>query len=296
MVSLEDQTIRAALRSASAALHSNGIETPWLDSVVLLCHVLQMPKERLFARLDDPLHASPLNSFTDAVIRRLAGEPVSYIRGIKEFYGREFRVDRRVLAPRPETETLVETALELIDADPTITRVHDCCSGSGCVAVTLALERPQLQLSASDISQAALEVCSANVRHLAAGRVAIYHSDLLQSVPGRFDLIVANPPYVTDDEVDNMLRSGWPEPEESLAGGPDGLTLIRRLAAESIDHLGMNRYLVLEGAFDQRASVFDVFHHSGLHDVDVRADLGGRDRVYLGRRIAIEDDSDAGGV
>ncbi|TVR32094.1 MAG: peptide chain release factor N(5)-glutamine methyltransferase [Spirochaetaceae bacterium] len=296
MVSLEGRTIRAALRSASAALHRNGIETPWLDSVVLLCHALQISKERLFARLDDPLHASPLHSLTDAVNRRLAGEPVSYIRGIKEFYGREFSVDRRVMVPRPETETLVETALELIDADPTITRVHDCCSGSGCVAVTLALERPQLQLSASDVSQAALEVCSANVRHLAAGSVEVYHSDLLQSVPGRFDLIVANPPYVTDDEVDSMLRSGWPEPEVSLAGGPDGLRLIRRLAAESIDHLGMNRYLVLEGAFDQRASVFNVFHHSGLRDVDSRADLGGRDRVYLGRRIAKEDDSDTGGV
>ena len=296
MVSLEDRTIRAALRSASATLHSAGIETPWLDSVVLLCHALQIPKERLFARLDDPLQDVPLHSFTDVVNRRLAGEPVSYIRGIKEFYGREFRVDQRVLAPRPDTETLVETALELIDADPTITRVHDCCTGSGCVAVTLALERPQLQLSASDISQAALEVCSANVRRLAAGRVAVYHSDLLQGVPGSFDLIVANPPYVTDDEVVNMLQSGWLEPQVSLAGGPDGLALIRRLAAESIDHLGMNRYLVLEGAFDQRASVFDVFHHSGLRDVDVRADLGGRDRVYLGRRIAVEDDSDTGGV
>ncbi|TVQ39567.1 MAG: peptide chain release factor N(5)-glutamine methyltransferase [Spirochaetaceae bacterium] len=290
------RSIRAALREGSAALRAAGLETPWLDAVVLLCHAFGIPKERLFARMEDQLPAGTCRTYEDALKRRGAGEPVSYIRGIKEFYGREFLVDHRVLAPRPDTETLIEAALEVIDTDPGITTVHDCCTGSGCVAITLAAERPRLRVSASDISAPALEVCRQNVRRLAAGRVRLYHSDLLQTVAGSFDLIVANPPYITDDEVKRMIDSGWPEPKLALAGGPDGLDLVRRLVTESIDHLSANRYLMLEGAFDQRASVFDVFQKNGLRGVYARRDLAGRDRVYVGRRGLVNDDPDAGGV
>lgn len=296
----DDRTVRSLLTEASGVLREHGrrqaIDTPWLEAVVLLCIALDLPKERLFARMNDPVALPQQTTFRGLIHRRLEGEPIAYIRGSQEFFGRDFLVDDRVLIPRPDTEILVQAVLTLADSDSTITRVHDCCTGSGCVAITLALERPHLQLSASDNSEQALAVCRENVRRLAPGRVGVFRSDLLQDVAGSFDLIVANPPYLSDDEVNEIMAAGGKEPAAALAAGADGLDLVRRLVAQSVDHLRPSRYLVLEGAFDQRTSVFDVFHQHGLTDCDVIRDLAGRNRVYTGRRTVAANGSNAGGV
>lgn len=297
-------SIRTLLAEATATLRRQTLEhgsqhfsdTPWLDAVVLLGIALELSREQLFARMEDPLSSEQCAAYLALLRRRLNGEPIAYIRGSQEFFSRDFLVDSRVLIPRPDTEILVEAVLALVDRDPDITRVHDCCTGSGCVAITLALERPRLSVSASDNSESALEVCRENVRRLAPGRVTVFRSDLLAQAAGSYDLIVANPPYLTDDEVKEIAAAGGKEPAMALAAGADGLDVIRRLVAHSVEHLRPSRYLVIEGAFDQRASVFDVFHQHGLTDCSVIRDLSGRDRVYVSRRAVAADDSNAGGV
>ncbi len=279
-------TIRTALRTATEALKHAGSDTAYLDALVLMGHVLDLSKEKLFARTEDPLTACDLSRFQALIARRAEGEPVAYLRGLKEFYGREFLVDPRVLIPRPDTETLVDTALALIDADPAICTVFDCCTGSGCVAITLALERPQISVSAGDVSGDALAVCRQNVARLAPDRVRLYLSDMMDAIPGQYDLIVANPPYVRTAEVDTMRAARWPEPTLALDGGTDGLDVPRNLMKSALEHLAPNRYLVIEGAYDQRAGMFDAFHQTGFIAEDVVPDLAGRDRVYVGRTRA----------
>ena len=155
--------------------------------------------------------------FLGLVDRRSAGVPVSYIRKVKEFWGLEFYVDERVLVPRPDTEALVEKALDVVRADPRLYRVHDACAGSGCIGIALKSTVPRLSVSASDISAEAGEVLSFNAEKLLGARMEFFVSDLLESVPGPFDVITANPPYLSDNEVEGMRKLGWPEPEMALA-------------------------------------------------------------------------------
>ncbi len=141
---------------------------------------------------------------------------------MKEFYGLDFYVDERVLVPRPDTEVLVEKVLQVIHADPRLRRVHDACTGSGCIGIAVKRTEPHLEVSASDISAAALEVAAVNAGRLlggsdsAAGALRVFRSDLLESVPGSFDLIASNPPYLRDDEVADLRKLGWREPELAL--------------------------------------------------------------------------------
>jgi len=284
-------TIRDALMETTATLGSNGVETPYLDALILLCHALDVSKERLLSDLREELPEKGLRAFRESVTQRLAGLPVSYIRGVKEFYGREFLVDRRVLVPRPDTELLVETALALADANPAIRRIHDCCTGSGCIAITLQAERPQLSVSASDISPAALEVAAANAARLldppetnGGPALMLVCSDLLDSVDCGFDLITANPPYVTSEEYAAMRERGWPEPQNALDGGDDGLDLVRRLVPSAMDCLDQNGYLCVETADPQTDSARTIMVNAGFADVVTHRDLAGRGRVTVGRK------------
>ncbi|TVR04836.1 MAG: peptide chain release factor N(5)-glutamine methyltransferase [Spirochaetaceae bacterium] len=279
-------TIRTALQAATETLRQAGSDTAYLDALVLMGHVLGLSKEQLFARTEDPLSPADHSRFEALIQLRAQGEPVAYLRGVKEFYGRNFLVDPRVLIPRPDTETLVDTALALIDANPDIRTVFDCCTGSGCVAITLALERPMIAVAAGDVSRDALTVCRQNVARLAPDRVQLYQSNMMNAVPGRFDLIVANPPYVRTAEVDAMRAARWPEPTLALDGGTDGLDVPRHLMKSALEHLAPNRYLVIEGAYDQRAGMFEAFHQTGFIAEDVVSDLAGRDRVYVGKTRA----------
>lgn len=285
-------TIREALMEASATLGSKGVDTPYLDALVLLCHTLNVTKERLLSDLREEIPERSLHILRDSVAQRLDGLPVSYIRGVKEFYGREFHVDRRVLVPRPDTEILVETALALAASNPSIRRVHDCCTGSGCVAITLKAERPQLSVSASDISAEAIAVAAENAARLlgtrASGRpqaadLPLFCSDLLESVPCAFDLITANPPYLTSGEYAAMRDSGWPEPQNALDGGDDGLDLVRRLVPAAMECLNQNGYLCVETADPQTDSARTIMVNAGFADVVTHRDLAGRGRVTVGR-------------
>lgn len=293
------------LADATSRLRKLGIETPYLDATLLLSTALSTSREDLFARLPDSVDAGAIERFHAMIARRASGEPVSYIRGFKEFYGREFRVDPRVLVPRPDTEVLVEVALQILDdlvggdadgrapRDPAFQanapraepiRVHDACTGSGAVAISIKAERPTVEVSVSDVSDAALAVCYENCILQLGSPLPSRRSDLLSEVAGRFHLIVSNPPYLTSAETDAMKATGWPEPALALDGGADGLDLIRSLAAQAVEHLVGNGYLCIEAADPQGPTVCDILSSNGFVDVSNRYDLAGRRRVTVGRK------------
>lgn len=246
------------------------------------------------ASLPDRLEPGTLTGYSELIEKRCAGAPVSYIRGCKEFYGRTFRVSPAVLVPRPETEELVEQTLTLIRDMEAGTHIHDACTGSGCIAVTIAAERPDLQVTASDVSEDALRVARENAGTLlpADEQPPFWQSDLLAGLARRLErgtlaaprIITANPPYLTDTDYERMHEAGWPEPDVALRAGPDGLALVRRLAREAVTILPSGGYLVLEVGQDQGLTGERVLAAAGFSEVTVYQDLSGRDRILIGRR------------
>ena len=211
--------LAAALRWASPLLSTYSAR-PQVEAELLLAHLLNQPRTYLYAHPEARLSAEQAATYANWVQRRAAGEPLPYITGQIEFFGLMFAVTPDVLIPRPETETLVEAALTWLKTHPAATAV-DVGTGSGCIAVTLAVHVPVLRLYATDISRAALDVARANAeRHDVAERIAFIEGDLLMPLPEPVDLIVSNPPYVADDEWDALPRLG-------AARTPDGAALRR---------------------------------------------------------------------
>ena len=259
-------------------------ETPYLDALILLTHAAGVGKERILASLPETVPEITAAFFDELLERRLKGEPVAYIRNRKEFWGLDFYVDARVLIPRPDTEILVEEAQRLLAERKGVLRVHDACTGSGCIAVALRHELPDLKVSVSDISSSALEVAKFNSSSLLGTPLPASVSDLLRGVTGSFDLITCNPPYVEHEYVQNLLRRGWPEPLIALDGGDDGYDLIPRLLKEALDRLNKNGYLMVEASPPLVPRIVSDMQKAGFGGCRTVEDLGGRQRVALGRR------------
>jgi release factor glutamine methyltransferase len=208
-----------------------GVDSPRLTGELLLAHALRCDRVRLYLDFDKPLGEPELAAFRELVKRRAEGEPTAYLVGKREFYGRPFRVTPAVLVPRPETELVVEAALAAL---PEGGAALDLCTGSGAIALSLALERPSARVLATDLSPEALAVARENAAALGAA-VELLEGDLFAAVPadGRFDLIVSNPPYVPSGELPGLSREVRREPALALDGGPDGLALLRRIVAET---------------------------------------------------------------
>ena len=257
------------IAAAVSRLEAAGVDTPRLDAEVLLAHVLGTDRAGLVMRGGEPLGAGRQAAFEDLLARRAAREPVAYLVGTKGFRHVELRVDPRVLIPRPDTETLVEVAA---GAAPHGARVHDVGTGSGAVALALKHERPDLRVSASDASPDAVAVARDNATALGL-EVAIEVAVGLP--PGDFDLVVANLPYVREDEWDGVqpeIRDH--EPRMALVSGADGLDAIRALVAQAPGGLT----LALEHAPDQAGAVRELLA-GGARTVP---DMSGRDRVTIG--------------
>jgi release factor glutamine methyltransferase len=276
-------TVRSLLAQGHNTLFFAEVDTPLLDALVLLAYALDATKEKVLAALPDPVDHGVEERFRGLVDRRCAGTPVSYIRRVKEFYGLEFYVDERVLVPRPDTEVLVEKVLQLVRSDPRLRRVHDACTGSGCVGISLKRAAPDLEVSASDISPAALEVAEMNARRILGGEFATFRSDLLDGVSGPFDVIAGNPPYLKDAEVKDMQALGWPEPELALRGGTDGTQLLARLIRSAPRRLAPGGWLLLEAAPPQFTRLYALMDQAGFHTIDIEKDLAGSNRVIAGR-------------
>ncbi len=276
-------TGRSLLTQGYDTLFYAEIETPLLDALVLLAHAMETTKEILLASLPDELPAGVEGRYRRFLDMRCAGTPVSYIRRVKEFYGLEFYVDERVLVPRPDSEVLVEKVLQVVRGDPRLRRVHDACTGSGCIAVALKRTVPGLEVSASDISGPALEVAAMNAQRLLGAGIPSFRSDLLDEVPGLFHLIASNPPYLRDDEVTALSKLGWKEPELALRGGRDGTALAERLIRSAPGSLLPGGWLVIEAAPLQFNKLYALMDQAGFHSIDVEKDLAGSSRVIAGR-------------
>jgi release factor glutamine methyltransferase len=274
-------TVAEALAAAVEALAGVGVREPRADAEVLLAAALGTSRAGVIASARRPLPAAAGTTFAALVARRQAREPLQYVTGRQEFWSLDLAVDRRVLVPRPETEVVVATALGVA---PGARRVLDVGTGSGAIAAALARELPAARVWASDRSAAALAVAAANLRRLAPG-VGLVAADLLAAFrPGAFDLVVANPPYVADAELaglDPEIRDHEPRP--ALAGGPDGLAVVRALAAGAAAALAPGGWLVIEIGAGQAARARAAMEEGGFDDVTVVRDPGGIERVLAAR-------------
>lgn len=276
-------TFREALAEGSNLLAASADDTPYLDALVLLCDAAGVTKERLYGLLADPVPTAYAERFHRSIERRVAGVPVAYLIRRKEFYGREFYVDERVLIPRADTETLVEAALEAVERDAAIRRVHDLGTGSGCIALTLKAERPDLEVSASDASSEACEVFAINAGRLGFD-VILYETPFFEGLRGPFDMVVSNPPYLTDSEADGMKAAGWPEPQEALRSGSGGLDHIAQVIDESVHFMRTGGRIVLEASPTQMPKIRELLHEAGYGAIATSTDLAGRERVVSGVR------------
>jgi len=258
-----------------------------LDAEVLARHVLECDRATLLTRARDPIPSAFGRLYQTLVDRRAAREPLAYIVGHREFWGLEFEVTPAVLIPRPETELIVEEALSAIPSRDAARLIVDVGTGSGCLAVALAIEFPPAALVATDASREALEVAERNAeRHNVLGRIAFVYTDLLRAVSsGTADLIVCNPPYVPDGDAATLQPEvGRYEPPSALYGGPDGLDVIRRVLTDARQHLAAGGWLIVEFGFGQEAGVREAARGLGWSVERVRSDLQGIPRVAVLRR------------
>lgn len=281
MLSLVD-----VLKRTEDYLRSKGSPSARLDAELLISHVLEMDRLAIYLQHDRPVSEDELAALREPVRRRGNREPIATIVGKKEFWSRDFLVTPGVLVPRPDTETLIQAALDLIPEGDDKLFLADVGAGSGCIGLTLALERPQVRLFALDASPAALACTKANVAALGlTDRVAVMRSDLLSAVPADrpLDLIVSNPPYIASKEIEGLepeVRDH--EPRVALDGGPDGLDFYRRLVPVAAERA--RKAVLVEVGFEQAIPVMAMFRDAGLKLVRTRADLAGVERVVIGEK------------
>ncbi len=272
------------MTTVGAALSAARTRLPASEARLLLGHVTGRPAAWLIAHDDEELDERTLLGFASLAARRAGGEPVAYLLGYREFFGRDFAVSPAVLIPRPETELLVELALATGTNADVPSRILDLGTGSGCIGITLALELPRAQVSAIDSSTAALAVAQRNAQRHGA-RLHLLQSDWFAALTGeRFDLIVANPPYIAaaDPHLDDGdLRH---EPPAALASGNDGLDAIRRIVADAPSFLAPGGRLMLEHGYDQGTAVHDLLEASGLTGIEQHRDLAGIVRISNARQ------------
>lgn len=290
-MSEESWTIARVLAWAADDLRQRGSASPRLDAELLLAEVLSTTRVGLITDSQRPLGKPELSAYRALHKRRRGGEPVAYLLGRREFFGRRFAVDARVLVPRPETEVLVEVALARTERLSLSARTLDLCTGSGCVAVTLACERPTTCVVATDLSSDALEVAHHNAARLGAHHVAFAQGDLFEALAALgpragglcFDLVTANAPYIPTAELAELsvdVRDH--EPTLALDGGRDGLDLVRRIVRDAPRFLAPGGVLALELAMGQAPEVASLLEQAGFEAVLVTRDYAKIERVVSG--------------
>ena len=285
----EGHSLQEAFIEAASLFRKVGIETPELDARLLLCHAAGLTHEAYIARTGGKLAADAAARLESFIARRLEREPVSRIIGTREFYGREFLVDRHTLDPRPDTEIPIETALEFVAQQGSRNRPRrllDLGTGTGCILITLLAELPQARGLGTDISATALELATVNARRLGvAERARFVCSDWLGAIDGKFDLILSNPPYIPSAEIAGLAEEvAKHDPRLALDGGADGLDAYRRIAAGAPQALAPNGKVLVEIGAGQAEAVAEIFAKAGLildGDTAMRRDLAGRARLVM---------------
>ncbi len=279
-------TIAEVLKWATDDFRTREIESPRLDAEVLLAHALGTTRMSLIIDAKRPLVGDELSRFRGLVKRRRVREPVAYLLGEREFYGRNFRIDKRVLVPRPDTEILVDRALSRTAHVSLAMRALDICTGSGCVGITLARERVTARVLGADLSEDALKVARDNMIRLGATNIGFYRSDLFSAFERKkpkFDLITANPPYIPSGDIDGLMADVKSfEPRLALDGGPDGLVLMRKIVEQAPTFLDEGGVLAVELGAGEAQDVAALFRARGFVDVAITRDYGKIERVVDG--------------
>ena len=282
-------TIQEGLEEAVKVLRKDGIVSPRLDAEVLLCHVLHVDRTQLLMRGNSMMTDQQLHCFRQWVARRQVNEPVAYIVGEKEFWSLPFYVNPNVLIPRPETEILVEEVLRILPGiEHRPARVLEIGVGSGAISVALAASQEDMQVVATDISSAAIAVAGLNAAKAGvAGKIRFLVGSLFADLSGVFDVIVSNPPYISDEEFLTLPADVRKfEPPEALLGGPEGISLHREIIGGSLLYLEAGGYLIMEIGAAQRRQLEELLQKTGSYaNIMCRKDYAGCDRVILARRI-----------
>lgn len=281
-------TIGSLVKWATDDFRTRGIENPRLDAELIVAHVLGIDRTKVIIESLRPLEGAELAKLRELVKRRRSHEPIAYLRGTREFYGLPFKVDSRVLIPRPDTEALVETALARSRAVSLSMRLLDLCTGSGCVAIAIAKQRPTAKITATDISADALSVARENAYRLGAYNVAFAQGDLFAAAPKqRFDVITANPPYIASAEIPGLMADVRDfEPRLALDGGADGLDFVRRILDGAPDYLEKEGVLAIEIGAGEAAATASLFEDRGWQSVEIARDYAKIERVVSGIRPA----------
>jgi release factor glutamine methyltransferase len=279
----ERWTVLKILQWTADYFTGKGVVSARLEAELLLAATLDLDRVGLYVNFERPLDPSELAAFRERVKRRAKGEPVQYILGETEFWSLPFTVSPQVLVPRADTEVLVEETLTRIEGP---VRLLDVGTGSGAVAVALAHEKPEIQVTALDCSEGALHVARENAeRNGVAERVTCLAGDLAELPPGPFNMVVSNPPYIPTADCEQLMPEVRDhEPRLALDGGEDGLTAYRQLASQSGRILLPGGWLLVEVGIDQAEDVAALFRAAGLVDIKCRDDYAGIPRVVAGRK------------
>jgi release factor glutamine methyltransferase len=273
--------IKALLAQAVRTLAT---ETAQLDAEVLLAACLGKPRSHLHAWPERSVTSEQKAQFLAWLQRRAAGEPVAHLTGRREFWSLDLTVTPATLIPRPETETLVELALEKIPND-TAVHIADLGTGSGAIALAIASERPRAEIIATDISPPALDIAAQNAQRLAIRNVRFIEGSWCTPLPARpFDFILSNPPYIAESDPHLQAGDVRHEPRSALAAGPQGLDDLQRLVRCAAGRLAGNGWLLVEHGYDQGDQVRQLFSESGYRDISDHADAAGISRVTMGRK------------
>ena len=271
---------RSALKEGTEYLKSHGVPESELDAWYLLEYCTGISRTQYFVKQADEMSEEELMRYREVLNRRGQRIPLQHITGVQEFMGLEFLVNEHVLIPRQDTEILVEETLKRLRDGQ---KVLDMCTGSGCIIISLAMNR-NIEATAVDISEKALEVAGENARRHDR-EIQFIESDLFEEVTQRFDCIVSNPPYIASEEVMRLMPEVREhEPLSALDGSKDGLYFYREIIKHGPEHLERNGWLLFEIGYDQGEAVSEMMRNAGFVHVEVKKDLAGLDRVVLGQR------------
>jgi len=270
--------IQNTLQEAATSLTESS-DSAWLDAEVLLCHVLDKPRSHLRAWPEKLLSKQQHTQFSTLLELRQQGAPIAYLTGSKEFWSRDFKVSSEVLIPRPDTELLIELSLALL-ADSPNAHIIDLGTGSGIIAVTLAAERPDLTVLATDFSLTALEIAKHNSNVHQTQSVQFIHSNWFANIPhAKFDLVISNPPYIAGNDIHLSQGDVRYEPNSALIADDLGLKDIKNIADNARHYLNKNGSLLIEHGYDQQNAVQDIFHSFEYKQIKTHYDLSGNPRV-----------------
>ena len=277
--------IEEILKKEINNLKQNNIENSTLKAKILLANILNVKKEYLLIHSEEEVKQEDKIKYENCIKELIKGKPLQYITNKQEFMGLNFYVDENVLIPQPDTEILVEKAIEIAETTQK-NKILDMCTGSGCIAISLAKNINNVQITAVDISNSALNVANKNaINNNVENKIKFINSDMFNNIEEKFDIIVSNPPYIETETINKLEIEVQNEPHLALDGGIDGLKFYKIIANNAFEYLNENGYLLLEIGYNQQKSVTQLLQDTGKYkNIETIKDLGGNYRVVIARK------------